>query len=41
MIERAARHLGLRCIRLSDRYGPAVSEVFPAYAVARLAETDI
>lgn len=41
VIERAARRLGLRCIRLSDRYGLAVSEVFPAYAVARLAETDI
>ena len=41
VIERAARRLGLRCIRLSDRYGTAVSEVFPAYAVARLAETDL
>jgi phytoene dehydrogenase-like protein len=33
--------LGLDCLRLSQRYGARISDVFPAYAVARLAETDV
>ena len=36
----AARFLGLECVRLSERYGPRISEVFPAYAVARILEMD-
>lgn len=36
----AARFLGMECIRLSERYGPRISEVFPAYAVARMLETN-
>jgi probable H4MPT-linked C1 transfer pathway protein len=41
LIEKAARALKLECIRLSDRYGPKVSDVFPAYAVARLMEMEL
>jgi hypothetical protein len=40
LIADAASFLGLECIRLSERYGPRISDVFPAYAVARLLETD-
>jgi len=40
LVEEAARALNLECVRLSDRYGPRVSDVFPAYAVARLLETE-
>ncbi|UEC43116.1 MAG: Putative H4MPT-linked C1 transfer pathway protein [Methanothrix sp.] len=40
MIEEAARDLGLECVMLSKRYGSRVSEVFPAYAAARLLEMD-
>jgi hypothetical protein len=36
----AAKFLGLDCIRLSERYGPGISDVFPAYAVARMLEMD-
>jgi len=36
LIIRAAGILGLSYIRLSERYGRRVSDVFPAYAVARL-----
>lgn len=35
-----AMFLGLDCIRLSERYGPGISDVFPAYAVARMLEMD-
>jgi probable H4MPT-linked C1 transfer pathway protein len=38
MIEEAAQDLNLECVRLSERYGSRVSDVFPAYAVARLLE---
>ena len=41
LIEKVARALKLECIRLSDRYGPKVSDVFPAYAVARLMEMEL
>ena len=41
LIAEAASFLGLECLRLSERYGPEISDVFPAYAVARLAETDV
>jgi len=40
LIAEAAAFLGLDCLRLSHRYGAAISDVFPAYAVARLAETE-
>jgi probable H4MPT-linked C1 transfer pathway protein len=41
LIAEAAAFLGLECIRLSERYGAGISDVFPAYAVARLAETEL
>ncbi len=41
MIAQAAAFLGLDCLRLSQRYGKGISDVFPAYAVARLAETQL
>jgi len=41
LIEKAALDIGLDCIRLSDRYGSAISDVFPAYAASRLLEMDI
>ncbi len=37
-IAKAASFLGLECVPLSERYSPEVSDVFPAYAVARLLE---
>ncbi len=40
LIAKAAAFLGLECFRLSQRYGARISDVFPAYAVARLAETE-
>ncbi len=40
LIADAAALLGLECIRLSKKYGQGISDVFPAYAVARLAETE-
>lgn len=40
LIADAASFLGLGCIRLSERYGPGTSNVFPAYAVARMLEMD-
>lgn len=40
LIARAARFLGLECISLSERYGRKISDIFPAYAVARLLELD-
>jgi (4-(4-[2-(gamma-L-glutamylamino)ethyl]phenoxymethyl)furan-2-yl)methanamine synthase len=39
LIAEAASFLGLECLLLSQRYGPKISDVFPAYAVARLLET--
>ncbi|MGB5099329.1 MAG: hydantoinase/oxoprolinase family protein [Methanothrix sp.] len=39
LIAESAAFLGLECLRLSQRYGARISDVFPAYAVARLAET--
>jgi len=41
LIAEAAAFLGLDCLRLSHRYGAAISNVFPAYAVARLVEADL
>jgi (4-(4-[2-(gamma-L-glutamylamino)ethyl]phenoxymethyl)furan-2-yl)methanamine synthase len=38
LIAEAAAFLGLECLRLSQRYGAGISDVFPAYAVARMAE---
>ncbi len=40
LIAEAAAFLGLDCLRLSQRYGAEISDVFPAYAVARLAEME-
>ena len=40
LIEEVARLLDLEWVRLSERYGRSVSEVFPAYAVARLLEME-
>ena len=40
LIEEAARSLGLECVRLSEKYGSGVSDVFPAYAAARLLEME-
>jgi probable H4MPT-linked C1 transfer pathway protein len=37
-IAEAAAFLGLECVLLSGKYGSKISDVFPAYAVARLAE---
>jgi probable H4MPT-linked C1 transfer pathway protein len=36
IIARAAHTAGMGCTRLSERYGRKVSDIFPAYAVARL-----
>ncbi|HPC88840.1 MAG TPA: hydantoinase/oxoprolinase family protein [Methanothrix sp.] len=41
LIADAAAFLGLECIRLSQLYGGRISDVFPAYAVAKLAEAEI
>ncbi len=41
LIAQAAAFLGLECLRLSEKYGTEISDVFPAYAVARLAETEL
>ncbi len=41
LIVQAAAFLGLDCLRLSQRYGERISDVFPAYAVARLAEAEL
>jgi len=40
LIAEAANTLGMECILLSDLYSSRISDVFPAYAVARLLETD-
>ena len=39
LVAEAAAFLGMECVRISDRYGREISDVFPAYAVARLGET--
>ena len=36
LIAKGAMTLGLECILLSELYGPGISDVFPAYAAARL-----
>ncbi|OPY53103.1 MAG: Hydantoinase/oxoprolinase [Methanosaeta sp. PtaU1.Bin112] len=41
LIAQTAAFLGLDCMRLSQIYGEKISDVFPAYAVARLAEKKI
>lgn len=38
LIAEAASFLGLECHPLSKQYGQRISDVFPAYAVARLLE---
>lgn len=40
LIARAARFLGMDCILLSEKYGRKISDIFPAYAAARLLEQD-
>jgi hypothetical protein len=37
-ITEASAFLGLECVALSEKYGAKISDVFPAFAVARLAE---
>jgi probable H4MPT-linked C1 transfer pathway protein len=39
VVARAARLAGLSCCSLSQKYGAEISNVFPAFAVARLLET--
>jgi hypothetical protein len=41
LIAKAAKRLGLGCTRLSEFYSPEISDVFPAYAVARLLEAQL
>lgn len=41
LIEEAARALDLECVRLSKMFGKSISDVFPAYAVARLLEMEL
>ena len=38
IIARASRSLGMSCICLSEKYSKHISDIFPAYAVARLLE---
>jgi probable H4MPT-linked C1 transfer pathway protein len=38
IIREAAGFLGMECVPLSHMYGQGISEIFPAYAVARLLE---
>lgn len=40
LISRAVRFLGMDCILLSEKYSRKISDIFPAYAVARLLELD-
>ena len=40
LVAQAAMTLGMECILLSELYGSMISDVFPAYAAARLLETD-
>jgi probable H4MPT-linked C1 transfer pathway protein len=41
VVARAAHLAGLRCSRLSQIYGTKISNVFPAFAVARLLESQL
>jgi probable H4MPT-linked C1 transfer pathway protein len=41
VIARAAAAMGMSCLRLSERYGTRISEIFPAFAVAKLLETEL
>ena len=41
VVARAAGLAGLRCSRLSQIYGTEISNVFPAFAVARLLESQL
>jgi probable H4MPT-linked C1 transfer pathway protein len=41
LIAEAAAFLGFECLPLSQIYGEKISDVFPAYAVARLIEAEI
>ena len=41
LIAEASAFLGLECLPLSQIYGEKISDVFPAYAVARLIEAEI
>ena len=38
IIARASKSLGMDCVCLSEKYGKHISDIFPAYAVARLLE---
>ncbi|VUT28255.1 MAG: Hydantoinase/oxoprolinase [Candidatus Syntrophoarchaeum sp. GoM_oil] len=38
VISEASEELGLECILLAERYGKEISDIFPAYAVAKLLE---
>lgn len=38
VIARASQSLGMDCTHLSEKYGQLISDVFPAYAVAKLLE---
>ena len=40
LVAEAAAFLGMECVLISERYGAGISDVFPAYAVARLAEME-
>jgi len=40
LIAQACAFLGLECVPLSEKYGSKISDVFPAYAVARLAQLE-
>jgi probable H4MPT-linked C1 transfer pathway protein len=41
MIVKVCKRLGLHCISVSEKYGRLVSNVFPAYAVARILESHL
>jgi (4-(4-[2-(gamma-L-glutamylamino)ethyl]phenoxymethyl)furan-2-yl)methanamine synthase len=41
IIAQACDHLGLLCTSISEKYGPLISNVFPAYAVAKLLENHL
>ena len=40
LIAEAAAFLGMECVAISERYGREISNVFPAYVMARLAVMD-
>ncbi|WP_406659735.1 hydantoinase/oxoprolinase family protein [Methanolobus sp. ZRKC3] len=41
LIRAAAERLGFECISVAEKWGTEISKVFPAYAAARMCETDI